>query len=177
MQKDFFKSEELQEKSQTLISNINSIVQAFRNKNLPVIWVKQVWSEDLSDAHPFNRKTGNKQVIEGTTGSELLDELDFSNLDFQVIKKRYSGFFRTNLNNLLQEQEIHALVFCGINTHACVRTTIIDAYQRDYECFIGTECVASYDQEHHEITLKYLKQAIAQTMTNQEIIDFLKNCS
>lgn len=57
----------------------------------------------------------------------------------------------------------------GVNTHACVRTTVIDAYQRDYEVIIAVECVDSYDKEHHQISLRYLTDGLAAGYTNQEL--------
>lgn len=42
------------------------------------------------------------------------------------------------------------------STHACVRMTAIDAYQHDYPVYVITDCVGSYDLEHHEVTLRYI---------------------
>ena len=64
-------------------------------------------------------------------------------------------------------------VVAGINTHACVCTTVVDAYQRDYEVVVAVECVASYDEEHHEMTMRYLDGAIARLLPNREIIEML----
>jgi isochorismate hydrolase len=47
--------------------------------------------------------------------------------------------------------------------------TAIDAYQRDLPVVLASECVGSYDQEHHAITLRYLQGKIAKVMTNNEI--------
>jgi isochorismate hydrolase len=112
-------------------------------------------------------------VIENTKGSELLDNLDYSSSDFSVIKSRYSGFFKTNLKKLLLKNNIDNLIFCGINTHACVRTTIIDAYQNDFTSILAVDCVASYNDEYHRVSLDYLKQSIIKPMTNKEIGEFI----
>ncbi len=174
MQKDFFKKEELENQRQTLVGNINELVCQFRQQAFLVIWIKQTWKPDLSDAHPINRKTGKKLVIEGTEGNELLDGLNFKDTDYLIEKKRYSGFFKTDFDDLLHELGIDTLVVCGINTHACVRMTTIDAYQRDYEIILAEDCVGSYDQEHHDVTIRYFSRAIAQIKSNEEIIKHLK---
>ena len=49
----------------------------------------------------------------------------------------------------------------------------IDAYQRDWEVILAADCVGSYDQEHHEISLRYMKGKIASVMTNEEIRSLL----
>jgi len=62
-----------------------------------------------------------------------------------------------------------ALILAGINSHACIRVTAIDAYQRDWEVIVAADCVDSYDREHHDISLRYMKDKIALVMTNREI--------
>ena len=89
------------------------------------------------------------------------------------MKKRYSAFFGTDLEATLKNTRPDLLVVAGINTHACVRTTVIDAYQRDYEVVVATECIASYDEAHHEMTKRYLDGAIAHLLPNSEIIEML----
>ena len=86
-----------------------------------------------------------------------------------MIKKRYSAFFGTDLDQILRRLTPDVLILAGINTHACVRVTAIDAYQRDWEIVVAGDCVDSYDREHHDISMKYMKQKIATVMSNQEI--------
>jgi nicotinamidase-related amidase len=65
------------------------------------------------------------------------------------------------------------VVVAGINTHACVRTTVIDAYRRDDAVVLATECIASYDKAHHAITKRDLEGAIARLAPNRAIITWL----
>lgn len=174
MQKDFFKKEELESQSQTLVNNINDLISKFRKSKLPIIWIKQTWKPDLSDAHLGNKRSGKKLVIEGTEGNQLLNKLDYRDDDYLVIKKRYSGFFKTTLESLLKEIKSNTLIICGINTHACVRMTVIDAYQRDYNVIIAKDCVGSYNKEHHDVSMKYFSPTIAQIKSNKDIFKLLK---
>ncbi|HEX6731818.1 MAG TPA: isochorismatase family cysteine hydrolase, partial [Pyrinomonadaceae bacterium] len=99
---------------------------------------------DLHDAFLEMRKQNLHVTIAGTNGCELLPELDYRQTDTMIVKKRYSAFFGTDLEATLKNISPDLLVIAGINTHACVRTTVIDAYQRDYEVVVATECIASY---------------------------------
>lgn len=47
--------------------------------------------------------------------------------------------------------------------------TAIDAYQRDWPVIIASDCVGSYDEEHHAVSLRYLQREIARVMNNEEI--------
>jgi isochorismate hydrolase len=78
-------------------------------------------------------------------------------------------FYGTGLESLLQELAADSLVLAGVNTHACIRTAAIDAYQRDFQVTIVRECVASKDLAHHEITLDYLDGGIVTVMTLSEL--------
>ena len=86
-----------------------------------------------------------------------------------LIKKRYSAFFGTELEAILGRLQPDGLVLAGINTHACIRTTAIDAYQRDWPVVLAADCIDSYDREHHDLTLRYMKDKLAALMTNREI--------
>lgn len=173
MQKDFFEKEVLAEQSKVLIENINYLISEFREKNLPIIWIRQAMKADFSDAPLASKKSGKAVVVEGTEGYELLDGLNFREADYRVIKRRYSGFFGTNSEQILDKEKVDKLVVCGINTHACVRMTVIDAYQRDFEVIVARDGVASYDDEHHRITMRYFEPSIAKVMSNAEIIELL----
>ena len=121
------------------------------------------------------RKNNLHVTIAGTDGCELLPDLDYRQTDKIIVKKRYSAFFGTDLEPTLKSLRPDLLVVAGINTHACVRTTVIDAYQRDYEVVVATECIASYDEAHHKMTMRYLDGAIAQLLPNREIISMLES--
>jgi len=174
MLNDFFEQHpHLTEQRRDLVASINTLVHAFRAHGQPVIWIRQEFASDLSDAFLGMRKYNIPVTIAGTEGCELLPELDYLPTDTTIVKKRYSAFFGTNLEELLKELRPELLVVAGINTHACVRTTVLDAYQRDYEVILATEGIASYDEAHHEMTKQYLGGAIAQLLPNTKIIEKL----
>jgi isochorismate hydrolase len=99
----------------------------------------------------------------------IVSGLAVSPLDTILVKKRYSAFFGTNLEETLDRLQSDVVILAGINTHACIRTTAIDAYQRDWRVVLASDCVDSYDREHHDISLRYMKDKIADVMSNQEI--------
>ena len=152
-----------------LIANTNALVALFRERGLPVIWVRQEFEADLSDAFLDMRKRSIAITIEGTRGAEIADGLDWRETDRTVVKKRYSAFYGTELDAMLAAIRPDTLVIGGINTHACIRMAAIDAYQRDYEVVIASDCVDSYDKDHGRITLEYLADKIALLRSNEEI--------
>jgi len=175
MLNDFFeRSPILAEQRKQLVESINSLTAAFREHKKPIIWVRQEFAPDLHDAFLDMRKRDLRVTIAGTEGCEILAELIREPGEKVVVKKRYSAFFGTDLETILQNDSAETLVIAGINTHACVRTTVIDAYQRDYEVVVAEECIASSNPQHHEITKEYLDNNIAQLLPNNEIIKLLE---
>ena len=178
MLNDFFRQHaQLAEQRSRIVASINALTVAFRHHDQPVLWVRQEFAPDLHDAFLEMRKHDLHVTIAGTDGCELLPELDQRSSDKIIVKKRYSAFFGTDLEAILQEARPEVLVVAGINTHACVRTTVIDAYQRDYEVVVATDCIASYDEAHHDMTKRYLDGAIARLLPNREIIKMLESLS
>jgi len=84
-------------------------------------------------------------------------------------EKALQRFYGTSLDEILGRQQPDALILSGINTHACIRTTAIDAYQRDWPVVLALDCIDSYDKQHHEISLKYMGEKLATVLTNAEI--------
>lgn len=172
---DYFRDGPLLSQRSTLVTSVNELTRLFRRLALPVIWIRQEFSEDLTDAFPQMRRKGLRVTIAGTEGARLLSDLERAQDDRELIKKRYSAFFQTELDALLSRLQASPLVLAGINTHACIRATAIDAYQRDLDVIIAKDCVRSYDEDHHRITLRYLEGKVARVWSNVEIAALLSS--
>jgi len=92
MQEDFFSHERLQKNRGHLTTKINELAAFSRKVNIPVVWVKQEYAEDLKDAPPEIQKNNIRIVVAGTPGAEFLSELVISSMDTIIIKNRYSYF-------------------------------------------------------------------------------------
>ncbi|HEX8198599.1 MAG TPA: isochorismatase family cysteine hydrolase [Pyrinomonadaceae bacterium] len=169
MLNDCFGHAELDRMRGALCSSINQLTALARANGLPVIWVRQEFESDLSDAFSDMKRENIRMFIKDTPGARILDELVRDDSDIEIVKKRYSMFYGTALESLLQELEADPLILAGVNTHACIRTAAIDAYQRDFQVIIIRDCVASKDWKHHEITLDYLDGGIAGVIKLSEL--------
>lgn len=169
MLNDCFGHAPLQRLRPSLCSNINGLTALARASGHPVIWVRQEFEPDLSDAMQDMKSKNIHMFIKGTAGPLILDELDRSDADLEVVKKRYSMFFQTGLDALLGRLGTDQIILAGVNTHACIRVAAIDAYQRDFEVTIVRECVASKDAHHHDVTMDYLEGGIARVVTLKDL--------
>lgn len=166
---DFFRTGRLAGHRARLTTNTNALVRWSRQQGWPVIWIRQEFEPDLSDAYRHMRARNDRYTIRGTAGCELLGELEVADIDQEIIKKRYSAFFNTNLEILLRQHQVARLIVAGVTTAGCVRMTATDAYQRDYEVVLATDCVEAFTAEDHASSLHYLGNDIVTLLSNAEI--------
>jgi nicotinamidase-related amidase len=171
---DFFSQPPLASRRQMLARAANDLARMARDISAPLIWVRQEFEPDLGDAFLSMQQTGRRVTIRGTQGCQLLAELDRRPHDYEVVKKRYSAFFGTGLAELLASLGCTHTVICGVNTHACVRTTAIDAYQRDFQVLLPQEAISSYDEEYHRESMRYLARSIGTVLSTAELETLLR---
>jgi nicotinamidase-related amidase len=160
----------------TLVGAIRSLAEAFRAAGHPIAWVRQEFESDLSDAFGEMRRDNIRVTIKGTSGCKIIPELVPHPDDLHIVKKRYSAFFRTKLEYLILAEAVDTLVLAGVNTHACVRMTAIDAYQRDLDVIIPREAVGSYDRRHEAMSLRYMNGKIASVMPVAAVLSRIREC-
>lgn len=173
MQEDFFRHQRLERNRTALARSTNALTEICRAAGGHVIWVRQEFADDLHDAPLEIRTKGIRIVVTGTAGAALLPELKPEEADFSIIKKRYSAFYGTDLDALLASLQPTKLLIAGINTHACIRSTVIDAYQRDYEIILARDCIDSHDAEHHEISWRYMDGKLGLGLSNEQVRNLL----
>jgi maleamate amidohydrolase len=165
MLNDCFHHAELDRIRTNLCASINALTAFARAQGFPVVWVRQEFEPDLSDAFIDMKRDNIRMFIKGTRGPLILDELIRDESDIEIVKKRYSMFYGTSLEAMLHELQADSIILAGVNSHACIRTAAIDAYQRDFPVTIVSDCVASRDVVHHEISMSYMDGGIATVET------------
>jgi len=75
-----------------------------------------------------------------------------------VPKKRYSGFFGTDLENILAGAGIAAVEVVGVCTSICVMDTVGGLANRDYAMSVPVKGVADFDSEAHRFSLKRMEK-------------------
>jgi nicotinamidase/pyrazinamidase len=97
--------------------------------------------------------------VEGTEETIVIPEL--AGYHGTIIpKRRYSGFFETPLEGILNQYKPDKVIICGVLTNICVLHTAADARNRDYEVEIPEKCVAAPDEEAHRFALDHMKKVL-----------------
>lgn len=141
-----------------------------RALGIKVIWIKREYSEDGSDMEIPRREMLEEQGITGVlapglTGVNSAEEPDgLTRLDGEevIIKPRWSAFFGTNLNAVLQSDGIENVILAGTTTPNCIRTTCYDAIAYDYRTIILARCTSSETEEIQQSNLEDMRRAGAE---------------
>jgi nicotinamidase-related amidase len=137
-----------------IIDPINALTRAFRNNQWPV-----VFSTDAFHRQDFiftERMTPHS--LAGTTGAEVIDELDRKPEDLWLPKPRFSAFFDTGLEKYLRDKDVTLCAVAGISTHFCVLTTAMDAICHNFKAVLLEDCAAAYSESIHDQTLSLYRR-------------------
>ena len=158
------------ERGKAIVPATAKLLNAAREKGVPVIFCNDAHIKDIDRELAL----WGDHAIAGTPGAEVIPELGLSERDYVVPKRRYSGFFQTDLDILLRELGVKTLVMTGLHTHMCVRHTSADAYSLGYDVVVDKEATDSFTEEDYISGLAYLKTCYgADAYTNEEVIAML----
>lgn len=128
----------------SIILNVIRLLDREKARGASLIFLQDTHEPDDAEFQMFP-----PHCIRGTRESEIVDELrPFAQQPDSTIvpKSRYSGFYRTNLESLLEQQAPERVVVCGVCTDICVLHTVADLRNRNYPVDVVRSCVETYDQ-------------------------------
>lgn len=136
------------EKTRGTIPFVKKKINQFHRSHNPVIF--------LCDEHKENApefKLFAKHCLKGSWGSNIIAELEIGHGDVIIKKNRYSGFFGTNLGDILKQKNIKKVEVCGVCTSICVMDTVGDLRNRNIPVIVWREGVADFDAKAHKFAL------------------------
>ncbi len=119
-------------------------VAGFRAAGLPIVWVTRRQRPDGSDVDRSRRALfAARPFLVESPGCDLVDGLRVRPGEYEIVKRRWSAFFGTDLDALLRRLRIERTYLCGVQTPNCIRGTALDANALDYECVVLSDATAS----------------------------------
>mgnify|MGYP000844986322 FL=1 len=109
-------------------ANIKSLLQFLRKSRIKIFHVITVYKKDKSN-WPESYKQGNTiWCLENSFDSKIIQSAIPEENENVIIKKRFSGFYDTELDKILQQNGIDTLFIAGYSGDVCVRMTTMDAF-------------------------------------------------
>jgi nicotinamidase-related amidase len=98
--------------------------------------------------------------------------------DIILEKRRFSAFFKTDLDQTLRTLDVDTVLICGVNTHFCVLATAFDALSHDFYTIVLEDLSAAYKEEvHRKVVEMYRSTAIYplfRVMKSEEVLKELR---
>lgn len=147
-----------------VVENSVRVVDAARAAGMPVIFcgdahIPGVDKElELWGEHGIRGKAVPNPALKAGSG----------NRDFVVTKRRYSGFFGTDLGLLLRELGIKTIVAVGEDTNICVLHTLADAYYRGYESIVVEDATRTFLCGTQEAGIEHFQKCYGSTIVSAD---------
>ena len=134
----------------------------------------------LADTHEPNDREFEVfpvHCVRGTHEADVVDELQDLLAQGQLIRKRrYSGFFETDLEERLRRLAPATVTVVGVCTDICVMHTVADLRNRDYRVVVVEQGVETFDGPGHphdqvqEFALAHLRGVLGAKVDDTAII-------
>ena len=173
------------------IAPLQSLLPELRKANVPVIWVNWGNRPDLANMPPnqlhlYKRSglgiglgeplpgNGHRVLEKDSWAAAVVDALDQEPGDIRVDKYRMSGFWGTQLDDILRNYGIRTLLFAGVNTDQCVLHSLTDANFLGYGCVLVDDCCATTSPDYcTEATLFNVKKGFGFVTSSRHVRDAL----
>jgi nicotinamidase/pyrazinamidase len=158
----------------TIIPNLQRLLEESRKRGFPIIFACDSFLEG-----DFIFK-GRMKVhsLRGTQGAEVVDDLNPIPTDIILPKRRFSAFFKTDLDQTLRTLGVDTIVATGMTTEVCVLMTVMDGLSHDFSVILLENCTASRSKEFHQGCLNlYRDFALYPLLKIMTLDEFLREVS
>ena len=154
------------------------LLEAGRSAGIPIFFTKG-YPDPGHVPTPAERgkwKTGTRapDATDLPPGDVIVDELTPQEGELVITKGgKPSGFFGTPLASYLVDAGADTVIVTGMTTSGCVRATVLDAFQYNFDVVIPFECAADRSQISHKVSLFDLHMKYADVVSLEETLEYL----
>ncbi|MEM1413062.1 MAG: isochorismatase family protein [Pseudomonadota bacterium] len=158
----------------SVVSACETLLQAFRGKQLPIFFTTVVY-HDNTQASVFRARLPALDVLAPDSHWVQVDPRVAPEADEIIVEKQWaSGFFKTSLDTHLTDASADSLVITGLTTSGCVRATAVDGLQNNYPVVIPREGVGDRNELAHEANLFDLNAKYADVLSLADVLKHVR---
>lgn len=165
----------ISEQTRSIVPRLNFLLDELRKSDSLIIFASDSF---LKKDFIFKGKM-KPHSIRGTRGAEVIDEITKGPNDIFLPKRRFSAFYKTDLDQILRTEEIDTVAIAGISTTFCVLNTAFDALSNDFRTFIVEDCCAAHKEEAHQQIMNLFRKTplypLFRIIDTEGLIKFLEN--
>ncbi|HKK31941.1 MAG TPA: isochorismatase family cysteine hydrolase [Desulfomicrobiaceae bacterium] len=144
-------------RARKILKPLEKRLKKARKKGMPVVFVSDAHAPDDPE---FSKMGWPVHAVRGTEGAQVVDELAPETGEPVIEKTTYSGFFRTDLDTVLNRLGVDQLILTGCVTNICIQYTAADAVMHGYRVTVPADCVADLDPEQGEHALEQMEHVL-----------------
>ncbi len=154
-----------------IIPRINRLTKECRKRDIKVIFACDSF---LPQDFLFRSKM-KPHSLRGTDGCRVFEELVVMEEDMVLEKRRFSAFFKTDLDQTLRTYGIDTVAVCGMTSSFCVLATAFDSVCHDFYTIILEDCTCAHKGDVHRIVMDlYRNTPLLPIFRVMESHEFLK---
>lgn len=155
-----------------LVRNVLTLRAACKRLAIPVIYTQAEKPRTLAERALGLEMWGPGLGAEHVTDRDraICDALAPLPDDYVVQKPRYSGFFRTELEDILLRTNRKHIILAGVFAHHGVLLTAADAYMRNFKVSLVVDATSDYSQAEHEQALSYVAELCGTLATTESVV-------
>jgi len=146
LEDSFAEPRNLQREEEKIVQPMRAFLKRCRGLAIPIIFANDSF---LREDFIFKGRL-KPYAIRGSAGERVLQDLEPEPTDVILPKRRFSAFFKTDLDQTLRTYGLDTVVIGGINTHVCVVATALDAICHDFYTIMLEDLCAAYKKDIHE---------------------------
>ena len=131
-----------------LNANVEKLLEFARKSKIKIIHVITIYKKDKSNWPEAYKQRDSLWCMENTDDAKIIQSALPEENETVIIKKRFSSFYETELDDVLKQNGIDALFIAGYSGDVCVRMTTMDAFNRGYKLFWISDCIESLFEDY-----------------------------
>jgi len=159
--------------ARAIVPRVAELVEGFRAARRPVLWIVQGHHSVEYDRGAHLSSWWPAPLLEGAGDTEMASGLAAAAGEKVIVKRRYSGFYQTDLECTLRCLEIGQVVICGVLTNVCPCATAFDAFMRDFRIYWPADGTASLNRELHVSGLRTVAGWCGHVVRARDVIGWL----
>ncbi len=165
---------------QTIEPN-RQIIEAARKRGVKVVYAVHRLTADVREVGPMSRfhipperindpDYRHGSVLEGTWGTEIIDELKPLSGEMVIVKRRFGAFSGTELDMMLRTFDIRYLLFTGVATNVCVETSLREASQLQYLPVLVSDACAATAPSRQQPSIDNIKEIFGWVTDTENVL-------
>jgi nicotinamidase-related amidase len=164
---DFEGSAALVRQAVLMAPRIAALKRRARKAGIPTVYINDNFGRWQSDFRGVVSHVMRPEI----PGAPVARKLRPSRDDYFVLKPKHSAFYETTLDTLLAYLGTQTLVLAGIAGNICILFSANDAYMRDYNLIVPSDCCVSNTPEENAHALEQIARVLKADVTPSAELD------